>query len=521
MAKSEFQQTTKNAGIIGMTAFGGALMGFILNIVISYYFGIGKNTDAYLMAQSTSELLGKLLLGGSIVAVFIPIFVEQLNKDGKTLAWKSALNIMHITAALYVLLLIVVALFTTPFVHLIAPGFDSAAIILTVQLLRILLPSFFFLFLVELGTAMLQSVRHFTIPASLRIIAPLVSILSIVAFVQTLGIYSLAIGALIGAAVQIALIIWALKKQGFSYAFVFHPASPTIKKLIRLVYPFIFSMLVTFAAGIVYRVLVSHLPEGSLTSLKWAEKITQMTTLIFLTSIVSAMYPLLSEKASRGDMGGLKDSLASAVRLIFFISMPLLIGLSMLRQPLISLIYGHGSVTTQGVAQTSIALLFLSIGLVTNGISAVFGNATVAIQKTKAAVAITIASQMVAIILFYLLTPRMGHAGLALASSLVPLASGLMYMFYLGNYIPRMWTMFIHATYLKTIALSVVLYGVVQMVIPLTTRLEIGSTATAAMQVFIPALIGGTVYVAGAHTIHVPEVREVAGILGRKLKKFL
>lgn len=521
MSKTEFQQTATNASIIGFTAFGGAILGFVLQLAVAYYFGAGQATDAYFMAQSSSELLGKILLGGSIIAVFIPLFVEQLNKQGKEIAWKNALNIMHTAAAAYVLLLAIVAFATEPFVNFIAPGFDQASTLLTANLLKVLLPSFFFLFLMELGTAMLQSVKHFTTPALLRMVAPAVSLGSVIILVDSVGIYSLAIGALAGSCIQISLIIWALHKQGFSYSFVLQPTSPTIKKLIRLTYPFFFSMVSTLLAGIVYRILVSHLASGSLSYLKNAEKITQMINVIFLTSVVSAMYPTLADKSSKGDTEGLKQSLASATRIIFFVSVPIFVGLILLRNPLVSFIYQHGSFTAESAAQTSLALLFLSVGLTTNGISAIYGNATVAIQKTKAAVTITIASQIVAIALFYILTPRMGHTGLALASGLVPIASGLMYIIFLGKHIPSIWTIFAHQTYLKTIALSIVMFGIVSMVIPITNTIVAPKILADTLKVFIPIIIGSTVYIAGAYSIHVSEIRQVSDILKRRLKKFI
>lgn len=518
MEKSEFEQTATNASIIGTAAFGGALVGFLLQLAVAYYFGAGSNTDAYFMAQSTSELISKLLLGGSIVSVFIPLFVQQLSTEGKTIAWKNALNIMHVVAALFLILTIAIGIGAESFVNFIAPGFTSAQSDLTVSLLRVLLPSFFFLFLVELGTSMLQSVKHFTIPALLRIIAPLVSVITVVALTKTIGIYSLAVGALIGSVIQVALIIWALSRQGFSYHFLLKPSSPIIKHLIRLVYPFILSMLVTQAAGIVYRILVSHLPAGSLASLKFAEKITQLATIIFLTSVVSAMYPVMAEKASRQDMLGLKNSIATAIRLIFFVSLPLVIGIAILRIPLIEVIYQHGSFTPESALQTNIALFYLALGLVTNGISAVFGYATLAMQKTKAAVTVTIASQIVAIGLFFYLTPLMGHAGLALASSLVPLAIGLFYILYLSRFIPQIWSVFWHVTYIKTIMGSAVLAAI--LIICLAALSELPSSLTTSLiRLIVPTVLAMVTYAAIAYFWRIPEMRQVTALVSQRISK--
>ena len=516
MDKKEFQTTAANAGVIGISALSGAVIGFFLQLAVAYYFGASQHTDAYFMAQSTSELLSKLLLGGSIVSVFIPLFIEQLQSQGKSQAWDMALNIMHVTIGLFLVVLVAVGIFASPLIHVIAPGFDAQTSDLTIKLLRVLLPSFFFLFIVDIGTAMLQAVKHFAIPSLMRIIAPSISLLSVLVLVNSYGIYSLAIGASVGSLVQASLIIYSLGRQGFYYRFIFEPTSPTIRKLIHLVYPFIISMLVTQAAGIVYRVLVSGLPTGSLAALKFAEKITQLSTVIFLTSFISALYPLMAEKAGKKDMQGLQNSIAAATRLIFFVSLPLTIGLIWLRDPLIAFIYQRGSFSGEAAHATSLALLFLALGLVTNAISAVLGYATLAMQKTKASVAVTVASQVVAISLFMVLTPRMGHTGLALGSSLVPLSIAALYLLYLSRFMPRIWTIFWHPTYLKTVPAAAVL----ALTLSLASRALGGLNASIISQgirLLVPALLGCAVYAAIAQFWNISEMRQVTSLVRKKI----
>lgn len=512
MIKSEFQRTAGSAGLIGLTAFIGALIGFVLQLLVAYYFGADQETDAFFMAQSTSELLGKLLMGGSITAVFIPLFVERLTRGERSQAWQLALNIFHLMGAAYLVLIILLAFFAEPFVAFIAPGFSGEAFALTVALLRVLLPAFFFLFLVELATSVLHSFKQFTLPALLRLVAPSVSIVSIILFVQSLGIYALALGVVVGSVIQFGILAWGLRREHLGYQFVFQPRDPAIKRLIKLVYPFIFSVLVTQLAGVVYRVLVSRLEPGSLASLKFGEKITQLVTIMFLNSVTLVIYPLLSEKASRRDYDGMKETIGSSVRLIFFVTLPLVTGIVLLRDPLIQVLYQRGSFTAEDAAMTSIALLFLIIGLTTNGISSVLGHAVLALQKTRAAVAVTVCSQAVAIALFLLLVPALAHAGLALASSLVPLSSGLLYFLYLTRFMPRLHTIFWHATYAKTILLT----GAMALVILAMSRLVPG-----VLLVLMASTVAGIgVFFGGAYWWRVPEMKDVVGILQGKVNKW-
>ena len=499
----------ENIGVIGLTALGGALLGFVLQLLVAYYFGAGGDTDAFIMAQSTSELLTKLLFGGSIASVFLPMFVERIAQKKKHEAWHLALNVFHLSIFALLAAVALLALFAEPFVrYVIAPGFSAETTVLTVNLLYVLLPSFLCLFLVDLTTAVLHSLRQFALPASLRLVAPLISIISVVLLTPTWGIYALAAGVTVGSLVQLTVLLTGLNRQGLRYSFIFHPRDPAIQKLLRLLYPFIFAVLVTVAAGIVHRVLASYLITGSLSALKYAEKIFQLITFVFLGSITTVIFPLLSEKASRKDFVGMRDTVASAIRLMTFITLPMMIGLALLREPITAFAYEHGQFTAENTSMTAIALLFYGIGITTNGISSVLGHTTLALQKTRAAAGITIITQIVAILLFVVLTPLMAHAGLALAASLTPLVIALLYFLYLKRFIPNLSSILWHRTYLKIALAAIVLTGVVVI------------TRESASELFLPILCGAGVYFLAAYALRIPEMNDTVALIRSKVQKY-
>lgn len=511
--EAEFSQTAASAGMIGLVAFVGSLVGFFLQLLVAFYFGASNQTDAYFMALSTSELLSKLLLGGSITAVFLPMFVNRLTQGQAQQAWQMALNLLHLTFLVFLVLLSILALFASPFVSFISPGFDPSTHELTTRLLLLLLPSFALLYLVDLTTAMLQALRHFFVPALLRVVSPCVSIIAILSLVKFIGIYALAVGVVVGSFIQLIILLKALRGQGFTYRFVFQPFDPAIKHLLFLTYPFLLSVLMTQGAGITYRILVSDLASGSLAAIKFAEKITQLLTIIFLNSVTMVIYPIMSAKAARHDMIGLRDTIASSIRLIFFVTLPIITGVALLRLPIVSFIYQRGSFSATDAAMTSVALLFLVIGLTTNGISSVLGHATLALQETRAAVAVSIASQAVAISLFVMLVPSLAHAGLALASSLVPLSIALLYFLYLTRFIPRLALIFYHPTYAKTAVITIGMGTLVFFVSPWTTLLVSHRQLSLLLQILLPSVIGATFFLVGAYLWRIPELIQLFSIV--------
>jgi putative peptidoglycan lipid II flippase len=509
---SELTQTAKSASIIGLTAGAGAAIGFALQLIIAYKFGASEATDAYFMAHSTSEMLSKLLLGGSLASVFLPLFVKHLARGEKQAAWELALNLLHLAGLLFLLLIVLLGFFAPSFVSFVAPGFSESTQALTTNLLRVLLPSFLFLFLVELMTSMLHALKIFSLPAALRVISPLTIIIILVLLAPYFGIYALALGAVASGLIQFLFIAAGLGSQNFSYRFILNPWHPELKHLLYLTYPFLASMLITQGAGLVYRVLVSDLPTGSLSALKYSEKITQFVAIIFLISITTVIFPLLSEKASRKDYLGIRSSLAQVLRLIALITVPLTIGIALLRQPLLKFAFERGSFSPEDTALTSAALLFLIIGLFANGVSSAFGYTVLALQQTRAAVAVTIASQAIAIALFVLLVPPLAHAGLALASSLVPLSIALLYFLYLTRFIPELHRVFLHPAYLKIALLAVLLFAVIYFTRTLTHDLPL------LLQLIIPTLTGSFIFFGGAHLWKIEEMTELTAIARRKLK---
>jgi putative peptidoglycan lipid II flippase len=266
--------------------------------------------------------------------------------------------------------------------------------------------------------------------------------------------------------------------------------------------------------------LVSDLPAGSLAALKFSEKITQLLTIIFLTSVTAVIYPLLSQKAAERNFIGMRETIASSLRLITFVTVPLIAGVMLLREPLVTFLFQRGSFTAEDTALTSAALLYLVLGLTINGISSVLGHATLALQETRASVAVSIASHVIAIFLFVLLVPKLAHAGLALASSLVPISIALLYYLYLTRFIPDLKAIFWHRTYVQTALLTAVLVIVVTALKPLAQGLTNQESISSLLQLLLPAVAGGLVFFGGAYLWGIPEMRDVTAILRRKIQKY-
>ncbi len=520
--KTSYIKTARAASIVSISAVLASLVGFVLQLAMAYYFGAGKETDAFFMAQSTSELLSKLLLGGALASVFLPLFVEQMTRNEKERAWQMALNLFHISAFSFLLLIILVGFFTESFVNFIAPGFSPDVKNLTVLLIRFMLPAFLFTFLSEIAISILHSFKKFSLPALLKLLTPSISVVILLIFVKQIGIFSLALGTLLGSALQFFVLFAAVCKLGMPYKIVFNFRQKDFKRILYLVFPFIFSALATEAAGIVYRILVSDLSAGSLSALKFAEKIFQIISIVFLGTVTTIIFPTLSQKAALKKTEDLRRILSLAFRAIAFFALPITIGLIILAQPTIILFFQRGSFEAKSTEATAIALIYFMLGLLINGWSSVFGHATLAFKATRISVIVTIGSQVVAIVLFYLLVKPLQHAGLALASSLVPLSIIFFYYLYLRKKIPQLLSIFKDVFYIKISVLAVLLglicWEVKKIIEPyLNYTLQIN----AFIEIAVITSVGGLIYLLLAQVWKIKEMEIIKAALLPSYKKQL
>ena len=119
-----------------------------------------------------------------------------------------------------------------------------------------------------------------------------------------------------------------------------------------------------------------------------------------------------------GDMYRLKQTLSYALRLTMFITIPAMVGLIALRQPIITLLFQRGAFTSFTTTMTAQALLYYSLGLWAFAGLRVFVSAFYSLQDTKTPVKVAVVAMIANVAFSITLMGPMKHGGLALALSL-------------------------------------------------------------------------------------------------------
>jgi putative peptidoglycan lipid II flippase len=417
---SEKSRLIKAAGVVGAATLVSRILGFVRDGVIAWFLGAGFSSDAFIAAFRIPNLLRRLLAEGSLSSAFIPVFTEYIVHNDQDEAFSMARSAFRLLSIGLFCVTICGILLSPWIVRLIVPGFEAEKISLTVTLTRWMFPYFFFIGLVALCMGILNVLGHFAAPA----IAPVILNLSVIGSVFFIApamatpVIGLAIGVLIGGFLQLVLQLPILVRKGFRFWDTAGLMHPGLKKVGILIFPIILGGAVYQINIVVGTLLGSLLSEGSVTYLYFADRLVQFPLGIFAIAASTAVLPALSRQAAARDFDDLKNTLAQALKLVFFISMPATVGLIVLREPIVALLFQRGAFDAAATQLTIQAVLYYSLGLWAFSAVRIVAAAFFALQDARTPVRIAIISITANIFLGLILMKPLAHGGLALATSL-------------------------------------------------------------------------------------------------------
>ena len=420
-ASGEKKKVTKAAGVVGLATLASRLGGYVRDRVIAHYFGAGAETDAFFVAFRIPNLLRRLFAEGTLTIAFIPIFTEVLKVKGEKAAFMLA------RAAMAMLLLALFAacglgmIFTEELVGAIAWGWDPGGqtFELAVRLTRICLPFLLLVSLLALSGGVLNSLGHFFAPA----VAPLLLNLSII----TTAIFlhnsfavpamSLAVGVLVGGVLQLVVQIPYLVKHGAPLLPAWRPRDPDLGRVLKLMGPAAFGAAVYQITVFMDTVLASYLPQGTVSYLWYADRLMQFPLGIFAIAVSTAILPSLSRQAAAGNQAGMVETMGYGIRLTWFIALPAMVGLLVLAQPLMMLLFAGGRFNAEDARQASLALLGYGAGLWAVAAVRPVLQSFYALKDTKTPVLVAAAALVIKLAVSLWLMGPLKQMGLTLATS--------------------------------------------------------------------------------------------------------
>ena len=210
----------------------------------------------------------------------------------------------------------------------------------------------------------------------------------------------------------------ALKEIGYRYKMFINLNDKYIQQIAGLIPPVLLGVAVGDVNSMVDQSMASSLPNGSVSALNYGNALNNIVLTVFITSIVTVVFPILSKEANKNNTDGLKKLLRTSINFVLLITIPASVGIAVLANPLVKLAYQRGEFGELATNMTAGAFTFYAFGLSALGLSTLLSRVFYSLKNTRTPMVNGVYGLTFNIIFNLLLVPHMGHEGLALASSI-------------------------------------------------------------------------------------------------------
>ncbi len=453
------------ATISGLTLVS-RILAFARDVLIARVFGAGMATDAFFVAFKLPNLLRRLFAEGAFSQAFVPIFGEYRSRRGHE---ETKLLVDHVSTMLALILFIVtlIGIVAAPLlVYISAPGFvqDADKFQLTVQLLRFTSPYIFFISLVAVAAAILNTYNKFWVPA----FAPILLNLCFIGGALWLAPYcnppimALAWSVFLAGIVQLAFQVPFLRKIDMLPSFRFNWKDAGMRRVLRQMGPAIFGVSIAQISLIINTIFASFLVAGSVSWLYYADRLMEFPAGVLGAALGTILLPSLSKCHASQDTVEYSRLLDWGLRLTFMLAVPSALGLGMISVPLLSTFFQRGAFLANDVLMTSHALVGYSIGLIGMILVKILAPGFYARQDIKTPVKIGIVTLIATQAMNALFIGWIAHAGLALSIGLGACLNSAILFYFLrknGIYQPEPgWAKYFVKVGLAVTALGIVLW---------------------------------------------------------------
>ncbi len=423
---TEKKQILKSASIISLVTIASRILGYVRDQRIALLLGTSFAADAYVLAYRIPNLFRRLVAEGSMTASFIPVFTGYMREKPKEEVWDFA-NKLFWTLALVVAVITVLGMVFSPsVVHLFAG--NSAARDQAVELNRIVFPYLFFVAMAALAMGILNCFHVFGLPAATPVVLNVATILFSIGAVWRYfkdPATSIVVGVLVGGVLQFLMQVPALVSRGMNFKFGISFSHPGIRNVARLMIPRLFGIGIGQINLLVDTrfATASRMPGGSLAALYLADRVMELVLGGYAIAVATAILPMMSHQAAANDYSGLKKTLTFSVRIVAFITVPAMLGLMILREPIIRVLFQHGQFLAASTRLTARALLYYAIALPGLATVKLVVPAFYSTKDTKTPVIVAAISLVINVVLNILflktwLFTRVQNGGPALATGL-------------------------------------------------------------------------------------------------------
>jgi putative peptidoglycan lipid II flippase len=320
------------------------VLGLVREVAMAFFFGTSALKSAFDLAFIIPNLFRRLFGEGALSSAFVPVFSETLVKEGRDSAYRFAVRVIALLAAVLGAVTLFGILATWPLAQILPP--DSRWLI-PLPLLRVMLPYALLICVAALLSGMLNALARFAIPSLAPFLLNLIWIVTLCVACPLLRgladaqIMVLSWAILFAGMAQIVFQLPELARQGFRFRIVFRGvfADPKLRRVLVLMAPAALGIGIIQINVCMDKFLAFWADPAAPAALEYAERIVYLPLGMFGTAFMTVLLPTFSRQAARGDIALMRETLERAIRNLAVIMAPCAAALLVLALPVISLIY--------------------------------------------------------------------------------------------------------------------------------------------------------------------------------------
>ncbi len=423
----------KSASIVSLWTLLSRITGLVRELMMATLFGASAMTDAFNVAFRIPNLFRRILGEGAFSQAFVPVLASSKAHHGEDATRILVDRVATLLAWALVLVCASGVVLAPLLVWSMASGLqkDPEGYHVTVVMTRFMFPYIGFMSLVAMASGVLNTWKRFAVSAATPVLLNVAMIGAawlLAPSLQARGwppIYAMAVGVMLGGAMQLAVQIPALKslgmlpRIGLTWQALRHAAAdPETRRIGSLMLPALLGVGVAQISLLINTQIASHLATGSVSWLTYADRLMEFPTAILGVALGVVLMPQLAAARAAGDSQQYSDMLDWGLRMVVLLSVPCAVALLTFAGPLVATLYHYGKFSALDVHQTSLALMGWGAGLVGIVAIKVLAPGYYASQDIKTPVRIAIVVLVITQLLNLIFVPMFQQAGLSLSIGL-------------------------------------------------------------------------------------------------------
>jgi putative peptidoglycan lipid II flippase len=417
------------------------VLGMVRDMAYAHFWGRAPLADLWVIAFMVPNLSRRIFGEGALSSSFIPIYLEELHKEPQR-AGRLADTVTSVLVALLSGLVLVGELGIWLYMAIWPVEADTR---LMLVLTAIMLPYTVMICATAVLGGILNAHRHFAAPAVAPIVLNVVIVATLVLTAAGLRwpldhqAYTVAAAVLLAGVIQLAIQGLPLRRHGVHLRPSWDIRMEPFRRIVILMVPMVVGLTVTQINTLANNAMawilsgpadsgglltlwghaVGHpLRRGAVSGLYYAQRLYQFPLGVVGISLATAIYPVLSADAARGDMSALSKTISRGLQSSLFVAIPATAGFFLVGSPLISALFQHGRFTGEDTAAVFVILVCYALGLCGYFMQQILTRAFYSMQDSTTPLWSSLAAVGVNVILGLALVWPMGAAGLAAATAL-------------------------------------------------------------------------------------------------------